>query len=391
MLKNYRAIITFLLTGALFLHIGCDEKKPGGSFKTPEMQRAEKLYKEGRRLFLTCDPNNYEDALNYFNEALSINSDYAEALAASAETISMWQAYRMNEPAFENAMHRAQRATRLAPELDMGYRAAADIYRHHRNPETGNVDTEYALDMIERALELNPRSAENLYVQGSIYLAKDPMKAVEILEKGKKMNPDLGKVYFNLASAHKLIADRIYTQKQKMKSEGQKVSEDMDRDMNTHYAAAEKNYRTYQELVPGDLGGYCALGIVYLHQGKTEKAEEMLNKTVTINPNPDPSQFKWLTKAYYHLASIAQRSGNPEDAYIYNKSALEKSPGRPDFIAQQLGICRELERTECVKKNEAKLEELKKKQEEFVKKREEEKKQDTEGGGTVEGPASLEE
>jgi len=391
LLKNYRLIMTFLLTGALFLYIGCDDKKTGDSFKTPEMQRAEKLYEEGRRLFLTCDPNNYEKALNHFNEALSINGDYAEALAASAETISMWQAYRMNEAAFENAMHRAQRATRLAPELDMGYRAAADIYRHHRNPQTGDVDTDYALDMIERAIDINPRSAENMYVQGSIYLTRDPMKAIEILEKAKKMNPDLGKVYFNLASAHQMIADRIYIQKQKMKGAGQEVSPDMEEDMTTHYSAAEKNYNTYQALVPGDLGGYCALGIAYLHQDKTQKAEEMFKKTVSLNPNPDPSQFKWMNKAYYHLASMAQRSGNLEDAYIYNKSALDKSPGRPDFIAQQLGICRELGRTECVKKNEDKLEEMKKKQEEFLKKKAEAEKQNTEGGGTVEGFAPLEE
>ncbi|MFO8058700.1 MAG: tetratricopeptide repeat protein [bacterium] len=385
-----RMASVFLMAAIIFSVGACDDKDSSESFQDPAKKRAVERYEEGRRLFLTCDPNSYPQALSYFEEALDNNSDYPEALAAWAETLSMWQGFNMNQDAFENAMHRAQRATRLAPDLDMGYRAAADIYRHHRNPKTGKVETEYALDMIDRALEINPRSAENLYVKGSIYLTKDPLQAIKLLEEAKKLNPDLGKVYFNLASAHQMIADRINTRLQQAGDSGGNAKKELQKDMQSRYNQAEKNYKTYQSVVPGDLGGFCALGIVYLHQGELDKAEKMLKKTVTKNPNPDTSQFKWMMKAYYHLAAIEEKRGNLEEAYIYNQSAMDIAGSHPDFVGQRIRLCKKLDRTDCVKEYQKKLEELKQRQKELQKKTEIDK-MEMEGGATVESAAGPEE
>ncbi len=394
MFRDYdkAAVLCVALLFALFCLCGCDDTDSSDAFQDPKKKRAEDLYEEGRRLFLTCDPNNYQQALHYFDETLSINSDYAKALAGWAETLSMWHAYNMNETMFENAMHRAQRATRLAPELDMGYRAAADIYRHHRNPKTGEFDTEYALDMIERAMEINPRSAENLYVKGSIYLTKnDPLKAIEVLNKAKKANPDLGKTYFNLASANQMLANRIKTNLKQVPASRKDMKKNLQRDMTKRYNMAEQHYKTYQSLVPGNVGGYCALGVVYLHRGKTDKAEKMFRKTVSLKPNPDPAQYKWIMKSYYHLADMERQRGNPEEALVFNKSALDIFSGQPDFIAQRINICKELQKTDCVKEYKEKLDQLKEKQRAFQNKKEDMTTDIIEGGTVKDIPLPEEE
>ena len=136
--------------GAALVGGACKQRPHSSS--DPMIEKAQERYTEGRRLFLTCDPNNYQKAIQYYEDALVYRDDYPEAMAAWAEAVSMWYGYQIPEPLFQDAYMKAQRAIRLQPDLDMGYRAMADLFRHRRNPETGKYDFDYAMEVIERAL-----------------------------------------------------------------------------------------------------------------------------------------------------------------------------------------------------------------------------------------------
>jgi tetratricopeptide (TPR) repeat protein len=314
--------------------VSCHEKK--GVAEDPLKDKAREKYAEGRRLFLTCDPNNYSEAQRLFEESLAYWDDYPEANAAWAETISMWYSFLIPQELFEQAYMRAQRAVRLDPNLDMGYRAMADLFRHHRDEQTGEYQTRYALDVIERALKIAPNSAENLYVKGSIYLAVDPQKAVEILNQARAVNPDLGKTYFNLSSAHQMMAEQLTSKHGK---DPQEPAPNQDQIVK-NYDKAIEYLKTYQKLVPGDLGGYCSLGTVYLLNRNVAEAEKMFQKTVSVSQKADISQNRWKIVAYYKLAEIA--GVNNKDlgaARLYLERALELAPKNAQTLSQLAHVC----------------------------------------------------
>ncbi len=343
----------------------CSDKEPKEEVD-PLVQQARLKYAEGRRLFLTCDPNNYEKALALFEDALAYQEEYPEAMAAWSETISMWYGFMLPEEIFQTAYMRSQRSIRLDPELDMGYRAMADLFRHRRDPETGELDNDYALEVIERAITINPNSAENLYVKGSIYLSRDPDKAAEVLEKAKRLNPNLGKVYFNLAAAHQTVADQRYTA---AAERGGDIPEDVVREVRDLYRTAVDYLDTYQKLVPGDLGGYASRGIILMRLSsimpdgpeKNEmiaEAEKNFQQAVGRDQKPDPSQMKWVVFGYYYLAKIEMGIKNdPEAALDYVERGIEFAPRNIDLVGLGVEANRVLGDQEAVKKYQEKFRE----------------------------------
>jgi len=308
------AVVLTLLGG------NCEERDRVST--DPLKDKAREKYAEGRRLFLTCDPNNYEKSVRLFEDALAYWEDYPEAMAAWSEVVSMWYGFNMPEELFENGYMKAQRAVRLAPELDMGYRAMADLFRHHRDPDTNKVQSDYAMEVIDMALKINPDSAENLYVKGSIQLAGDPEAAVQILNRARMLNPNLGKVYFNLGAAHQMMANNLKAEADKNPD---KASELQPR-ISSLYETAIEHLKTYQKLVPGDLAGYCSRGMIYLQEGKIEPAELMFKETVSRNLKPDPSQEVWRKAGYGQLARIAESRNDLDGARLYQEKALAITP-----------------------------------------------------------------
>lgn len=329
----------------------CEGDKPGDE-ADPLKAKAREKYAEGRRLFLTCDPNNYDQAQQLFKDAMAYWDDYPEALAAWSETMSMWYSFMIPEQLFQEAYSQAQRAVRLDPEVDAGYRAMADLYRHHRDPATGEVQTRYALDVIELALKIAPDSAENLYVQGSIYLALDPAKAIEVLSRARAVNPDLGKTYFNLASAYQTAGDKLMLEAMRDPSKLEQNKELISR----NYEQAIAALQTYQRLVPGDLAGYCSLGIVYLHDGKTTEALQQFQETVSRNQKGDISQYRWKIMAYDKLAEAAEvKDHDLGSARLYMERALALAPKNAQTLSVLVRLTKALKDEKAAAEYQARL------------------------------------
>ena len=267
----------------------------------PLQEQAKEHYFKARRLFLTCNPDNYIKAIEEYKLALDYWDEYPEALAGLAEAISMWRGYSISEEEFGKAYQYAQRALRLNPDLADGYRAMADLFRHRR-------DYERALRLIETAIALDPDNAENLYVKGSALLAINPQEAARVLIEAQKLNPELPKIYFNLASA------------------AQKLGE---------YDRALSLLEKYQKMVPSELSAYCSMGMVLLSkrikEEKPEVKKQLLDqaiekfKTVSAlaNIKEKPWQTSWVLLSYKTLANIYLEEKDYQSALDWLKKAEE--------------------------------------------------------------------
>jgi Tfp pilus assembly protein PilF len=254
----------------LFLSLpGCKDSGDGPRLD-PLQEKAREHYLKGRRLFLTCDPNNYPLAIEEFQQALAYWEDYPEALAAFAETYSMYRGFNLTEQEFGDSYKSAQRALRLNPELASGYRAIADLFRH-------KAEHERALRQIETAIQLEPDNAENYYVKGSTLLSQDPRQAILVLNKAITLNPDLPKIYFNLSAGYHLLGE---------------------------FDNARDAMLRYQEMVPNDPSGNSEMGLIYLDMGKIEDAITEFQRAVAQPHATRPWEKQWLHRSYYQLGVI---------------------------------------------------------------------------------------
>jgi len=297
-MKRIKWILIFSLA-VLLPGSGC--KRGVETASEPLKQQAEEHYLKGRRLFLNCDPDKYVEAAKEFQLALNYWDEYPEALAGLAETISMWRGYNLTEEEFGQAYQLAQRSLRLKPDLADGYRAMADLFRHRREDDR-------ALRQIENAIKYDPNNAENFYVKGSALLAKDPKEAARILIQAQKLNPDLAKIYFNLASAAQKLGN---------------------------YDEALKNLEKYQRLIPSDVGSYCSMGMIYLNKKENETSEsagqEFENKAVELfkltiaksDPNKKPWQTPWMMLSAKTLGKLYLDKKNYPEALSWLQKGEE--------------------------------------------------------------------
>jgi len=255
----------------------------------PLQEKGQEHYLAGRRLFLTCNPHNYPLAAREFEQALALWDEYPEALAALAETYSMWRGFSLTDEDYKQGEKFAQRAIRLNPKLAAGYRAMADLLRHRR-------DYEGALSQIDTAIQLDPRDAENYYVKGSILISTQLPEARDNLMQAMKLNPDLAKSYFNLGTVLQQLKD---------------------------YPRAEKTLLAYQKMVPEDVAGYTSLGMLYYEMGRLDEAKTQFEKVITKS-GQDPQEQIWRYKAYLTLGEIAAQNKDQYDqALSYFDQALK--------------------------------------------------------------------
>jgi tetratricopeptide (TPR) repeat protein len=289
---------------------GC--KKGVESASEPIKKQAEDHYTKARRLFLTCDPDKYPEAIKEYQLALNLWDEYPEALAGLAEAISMWRGFSLSEKEFGDAYQYAQRALRLNPELAAGYRAMADLSRHRK-------DFDRATRQIDMAVKIEPQNAENLYVKGSSLLASNPQEAYQVLLSAQKANPDLAKIYFNLASA------------------AQKLG---------RFDEAISFLTKYQELVPSDISATCSLAMIKLakrDKEKTDDAKAQLDKDAVelfkltlakSDTAKKPWQIPWVLLSYKTLAKMDAEQKKYPEAIEYFKKAEGVFP--TDFELQFL-------------------------------------------------------
>ena len=225
---------------------------------------AESLYSQGLGILSRDD---YARAATYFEKAVEIDPNYAEAWYQAGFCYGMLGRHA-------DALKASKQAARLRPEwaetyVNIGassfalkeYKEAAEAYRQASKLDATNAETQYALGLSLN--KLNRTDEEILAYKRAVGLKPDFANAYEML----------GAAYF----------------KQKRYSNA---------------LSAFEQLKTYKP----DAKTYNYLGESYLELGKTEESLEAFNNAVGYNPNFD--------KARYNLGRALLKSGDRDAANV---------------------------------------------------------------------------
>lgn len=217
---------------------------------------AERLYSQGLGMLSRDD---YPRALSYFEKAVEIDPNYAEAWYQAGFSYGMLGRH-------QDALKASKQAAKLRPDWAEtyinigassfalgGYKEAADAYKQATRLDAGNADAHYALGLSMS--RLNRPEEEILAFKRTIALKPDYANAYE----------QLGVAYFK----QKRYADAV---------------------------TAFEHLKTYKP----DSKTYNFLGESYLELEKTQESVDAFNNAVSYNPNFDKARYN-LGKAYLKL------------------------------------------------------------------------------------------
>jgi tetratricopeptide (TPR) repeat protein len=159
-----------------------------------------------------------------------------------------------------------------------------------------------AVTLLRKAARLDPQNSEAYYYLGKLYTSKkDVPKAIKAYEKSIDLDPRSPDAFFNLGFIY-------YSTKE--------------------YSKAEKMFRKVVELRPFYLDeAYFNLAVVQNLQGKRKESIGNLERTLEVNPNNDRAR-KYLLR----LKRTSQ-SGN-ENNQLENKGLGIAWTGTPDVLSR---------------------------------------------------------
>ena len=198
------------------------------------------------------DVNSLQAAVALFGSALERDPKFAAALAGTAE--AYWRLYQetKNETWLPKALDAAHRAKELDDQIAAVHIVSGLIYQG-----TGKYGD--AAKEFRRALELNPTSDASFRGLATSYEA---LSKNADAEAAYKQAIDIRKDYWGGYSA----LGAFYAK-------------------TARYDEAAVQFRRVIDLAPENVRGYSNLSGVYLLQGKTEQAEQLLRKSLSIEPN----------------------------------------------------------------------------------------------------------
>lgn len=221
----------------------------GGTENTEALES----YLEARGYLLDYNNReNIESAVRLFEQALAKDPRYALAYAGLGE--ALWRKYEFTkDPQWVNpAIEKCHRALELNSLLAPVHITLGIIYR-------GTGKYPEAVEELQTALDIDPVSSDAFRELAGAYTDQGkPGEAEKIYLKAIELKPnywanynDLGKFYYR----------------------------------NGEYSKAEKQYLKVTELSPLNFKAYATLGGIYLLMEHNEKARQMFERSIEIEPN----------------------------------------------------------------------------------------------------------
>jgi tetratricopeptide (TPR) repeat protein len=147
---------------------------------------AEELYLKGRYFWERRTPGDLTQAVEYFNQAIARDPEYADAYVGLANCYSLLREFSAmpSEEAFPRALAAARRATELDDTSATAHNALAFVTFYW------NWDAEGAEREFRRAIELDPNyvTAHHWYATFLMVLGRFP-EAVEQIERAQQLDP----------------------------------------------------------------------------------------------------------------------------------------------------------------------------------------------------------
>lgn len=228
-----------------------------------------------------------EAAIALFHSALERDPSFAPALAGSAE--AYWHLFE--ETRDENWVPKAVEACRRAEELDD---KLASVHTTLGLIAQGQSKPQEAVKQFQRALTLD--STSDAAYRG-LAISYEAMGKYADAEAAYKQAIETRKDYWGEYSA----LGAFYAKR-------------------ARYEDAAAQFRRVIELAPENVRGYTNLGGIYVLQGKTKQAEELLRKSLSIEPN---------YRAYTNLGALFFSQGRYSDSATMFEKATQLNDRDP--------------------------------------------------------------
>ena len=284
------------------------------------------LFLKGLHFYNKITPKNVKKAIEFFEEAISLEPDYAHAYAMAAEGYAYLGSTGQMQPneAFDIVHKYSDKALQLDSSLSAGYAAKGSAFLLY------DWKWKEAYDSLLKATELNPAATDAHQLLSFYYQINGRRnEAVDIMEKALQVDPLSPIVNKSLTDAY-LIAGRA--------DDALKQAElllDMHPQMRIalelkgwcygtkgDWKRATEIFEEVHKLIKHPLKGLTPLGCAYAHLGEVEKALECIRK-IEQWQTEEPGvvvdadlAMVWLSlgemdKAFYHLFQCVEKGIGP--------------------------------------------------------------------------------
>jgi TolB-like protein/Flp pilus assembly protein TadD len=329
LLATQREIATEI-TQKLQLKLSGDEAK-GATKRYTDNNEAYQLYLRGRYHFAKRKKDDMQRSIEYFQQAVRLDPNFALAYASIAEYYNgmPFYAYLSPKEAFPQAKAAAQRALEIDPTLAEAHTAMAYYFAVYEWNWT-EAEREF-----KRAIELDPNNSAAHFRYGQLYLA--PLgryeEAITKFKRALELEPLSIITSANLAHVYMGARQNDRALEQARKTYDLEPNFPLGRNnlglayiANGMYAEAITLSEKVLQAEPTNQQMLRVAGSAYAKSGRRREAEEVIKR------------FKDLAKAQYvmsyYVANIYAALGDKEKAFI----ELEKAFAERDWALHRLKV-----------------------------------------------------
>jgi TolB-like protein/tetratricopeptide (TPR) repeat protein len=313
-----------------------------GSFtKNPE---AYEDYLKGRYHWNTRTDEGIKKAIEYFEDAIRKDSNYAAAYSGLADTYLTLYDYELMsfDESTSKAKDAAQRALKINDNLAEAHNSLAHIDLHEWKWESAEKGFQKAITLDPSYILAHHWYALCLTAIGKTNEAVTQMeKARELDPLSTRINADLGMAYLSAGRNDEAIAQEQKTLELNPRSVGARWIRGMAYQQKDSFDKAIKDYQSALELSPNNPNILAALGHAYASSGNTAAAHKILDTLFVVNKQEHVSPFffalvytglndkenalQWLEKSY------EEKSGSVR--YLKMEPRLQSLRNEPRYTA----------------------------------------------------------
>ncbi len=300
-------LLLFLLNFISSEHVAASKENSKSNTRAKDSSATE-FYQKGRKSYLLFTPKGFKDAINYYNQAIEADPNFAPPYAGLGEVYSFIGYYKMEvkeeyEDSFNRSYENILKALKLGANTNDTQRALALSYLHLRR-------TNEAEAVVKRVVDLNPNDAESYYILWAVS-GRDPENPY--IKKALELDPNLVMAHIGLGNAY-LFNKRDYANATEQYKRAVEIADSpqlhnyLGTSLRTqgYLDKAVSEYMKAIELDPNYASAYMNLGVTFLYMSKLGDSIAEEQKAISLNSN-EP-------EAYYHLARALELSNKPKEA-----------------------------------------------------------------------------
>ncbi len=322
-------VVIFLLVSALGLGSSANSKEKSNKKEEDKNQAKDskemEYYNKGRAAYLLFTPKGFQESIDNYNKAITVNPQFAPAYAGLGEVYSFIGHYKFEErEEYEADFNTSYKNTIKGLKLDENakecQRALALSYLHLRRFKEAEA-------AARRVIIQDPNDAESYYI---IWASTGRESENLNIKKALELNPKLVMAHVGLAQAYfykKGNYDKAteHYKKAVELADSPQLHKYLGTSLRTqgYLGQAVSEYKKAIELDPSDASSYTDLGITLLYLNKLEESITYNKKAISLNPNyPD---------AYYYLARAYESTNNAKDAVANYQTFINLAKGRERY------------------------------------------------------------